>query len=371
MRVPFIDLAESTERIKKRYIEEVGHFLDRGNFILSPEVEHFEKQWASYVGTEHCVGVSSGADALYLALVSLGVGEGDEVITQGTAYNATVAAILRAGAAPRFADVDPDTLTIVPEAIERLITDKTKAIMPVHLYGQAANMGAIMAVAGKHKLVVIEDCAQAHGAEYAGKKVGSWGTAGAFSFYPTKNLGAFGDAGAITMNSANLRDEIRARRNLGQTSKNEHRYLGTNMRLDGLHAIALLLKLPYLKDEIHMRQSLAKRYDELIAQSGIPVRPVVHLKNATHVYHLYAVRTGSMDRDTLCRKLADKGIGNAVHYPVPVYRQPFYTGRIDPCPISDNVCATIVSLPMYAGMSESQVLQVIAVLKKIFASRNS
>lgn len=367
MKVPFIDLSQSTQRVKGQYLERVSGFLDRANFILSPEVGQFENEWAAYVDTEHCVGVNSGADALYLALVSLGIAPGDEVITQGTAYNASVTSILRTGAVPRFADVDADTLTIVPALIEQLITVKTKAIMPVHLYGQAADMEAIMAIAKKHNLVVVEDCAQAHGAAYHGRKVGSWGDAGAFSFYPTKNLGAFGDAGAVTVNTESLRDELRARRNLGQTAKNEHRYFGTNMRLDPLQAIALSLKLPYLAEEIHERQALAERYDRLITEAKLPLMPVSHLSGATHVYHLYVVQSLSVARDELARRLADEGVGSAVHYPVPVYQQPFYSGPVDACPVSDAVCERILSLPLYPGLDQKQQEYVVAALKKIIS----
>ena len=365
MKVPFIELSQSTQRVKGKYIERISGFLDRANFILSPEVEQFENEWAAYVGTEHCVGVSSGADALYLALVSLGVGPGDEVITQGTAYNASVTAILRVGAVPRFADVDPDTLTVAPALIEQLITDKTKAIMPVHLYGQAADMESIMSIAAKYNVVVVEDCAQAHGAAYNGRRVGSWGDAGAFSFYPTKNLGAFGDAGAVTMSSVSVRDEIRARRNLGQIAKNEHRYFGTNMRLDGLQAIALSLKLPYLSDEIRERQTLAEQYDKLIADAKLPLKPVSHLPGATHVYHLYVVQSLSMQRAELCRRMAEQGIGTAVHYPVPIYSQPFYQGPADACPVSDAVCVRILSLPLYPGLTQSQQKHVVYALSEI------
>ncbi|PJC25474.1 MAG: erythromycin biosynthesis sensory transduction protein eryC1, partial [Candidatus Tagabacteria bacterium CG_4_9_14_0_2_um_filter_41_11] len=214
----------------------VESMLDRGPFILGPEVEAFEKAWAGYLGVKHAVGVSNGADALYLALIASGIKPGDEVITQGNAYNASVTAILRAGAVPRFADIDSNTLQIDVAKIESLITGKTRAILPVHLYGQFGDMEKLARISKKRNLKIIEDCAQAHGAELAGKKLGSFGRVNAFSFYPTKNLGAFGDAGAVVTDDEKAAEQLRALRNLGQVAKNEHRYLGTNMRLDPIQA---------------------------------------------------------------------------------------------------------------------------------------
>ncbi len=365
MRIPFVDLSESVRQIKTEYLAAVEKLLIKGRFILTEEVEEFEKNWARAVGTKYAVGVSNGADAIYLALAALGLKAGDEVITQGTAYNASVTPILRLGAIPRFADIRPDTLTIDPERIEPLINAKTKVILPVHLYGQAADMEAIMAIAQKHDLAVVEDCAQAHLAKFKDKYGGSWGDAGAFSFYPTKNLGAFGDAGAVVTSRDDIRDKIRAMRNLGEIVKNDHQYLGFNMRLDPIQAICLNLKLPHLTQVSRERQAAGEYYDKLIRDLDIPIRPVSRLPGATHVYHLYVVQTLKHDRDMICRELASRGVETAVHYPLPVYRQPFYRGPADPCPLTDEALARIFSLPMFSGITKEMQEYAAQSLKEI------
>lgn len=379
MKVPFNNLSGPTQEIKKRFLERVDKFLDKANFVLTDEVKEFEEAWAKYIGTEHCIGVSSGTDALWLALTALGVKPGNEVITQGNAYNASVTAILRVGAIPRFADINPDTLLIDPAQIEPLLTSKTKAILPVHLYGQASDMGAIMEIAKKHKLVVIEDCAQAHGAEWRGKKVGAWGDAAAWSFYPTKNLGAFGDAGAVTTSNANVAEEIRMLRNLGQVKKNDHVRLGYNMRLDPIQAIVLSLKLPHLAEATKKRQIAAKYYDELIDRSKIPVGYVKRNPNATHIYHLYPVKILTRlaeasgvaregDRDLVREELARRGIGTEIHYPALVMDQPFYQKDLprDECPVAEGAARSILSLPLYPTITKEEQEYVIDSLKAVF-----
>ncbi len=364
MQVPFVDLSKQVERIKPQFLEELGKFLDRGQFILSPEVKNFEEQWAQFVGAKFCVGVSSGADALFLALTAFGIGPGDEVITQGNAFNASVTAILRCGGVPRFVDINPDFLTMDVKKIEAIINENTKAILPVHLYGQSNDMEAIMDLADKHDLVVIEDCAQAHGAEYAGKKVGSFGDAGCFSFYPTKNLGAFGDAGGITLNSQEKYDEFLARRHLGQVEKNQHVFLGTNMRLDPLHAIVLSLKLKFLSEENEKRRVAARRYDELIRQANLPLQLIKTLANAKHVYHLYNVKVLEGNRDELINRLKEKGVESGVYYPQLVYEQPFYRGSIDSCPIAESFARSILALPMFPDIAEEQQKFVVQALSE-------
>ena len=370
MQVPFIDLSQTTQQIKNQYLKKVEDLLAANQYILNQEVETFEKAWAKVIGSGFCVGTSSGADALFLALTALGIKAGDEVITQGNAYNASVVAILRTGAAPRFIDIDSETLTIDVLKIESLINEKTKAILPVHLYGQANEMPAIMAIAKKHNLVVIEDCAQAHLAEFAGKKAGNWGDAGCFSFYPTKNLGAFGDAGAVVTSSQEIKDKLVLLRNLGEKTKNDHQILGFNMRLDSIQAICLNLKLVYLEANNASRRQAALHYDQLISQAAIPIKPVSRVKDATHVYHLYVVKSLEYSRDQLKEKLAKAGIQTAIHYPVPVYRQPFYQGPKDDCPATDEIMAQIISLPMFVGITRQQQEYVVSNLKKIIEKQS-
>src|SRR3989344_852549 len=315
MVVKFNDLSGSTQEIKKEFLERAATLLDKANFVLTDEVKDFERAWASYIGTEHAVGVSNGSDALWLALKAFNIGPGDEVITQGNAYNAGVTAILRASAIPRYVDIVPDTLLMDVAKLERAITPKTRAILPVHLYGQASDMTAIMAIAKKHKLIVIEDCAQAHGAEWKGKKVGAWGDAAAWSFYPTKNLGAFGDAGAVTTSDVKIAEEIRMLRNLGQAAKNDHQRLGYNMRLDALQAIVLSLKLAHIEDAMKKRQLAALRYDKLFDEAKLSIQYVKKNPDATHVYHLYTVKLLKGDRDDVRAKLAARGVETGVYYP--------------------------------------------------------
>lgn len=362
MKVPFLDLQSPTKQINRAYVQAVKRILKRGQFILTPEVEKFEKEWARMVGTKYCVGVSNGADALYLTLIALGIGSGDEVITQGNAYNASVTSIMRAGAVPRFVDIDEHTLRIDTSKIERIITKKTKAIMPVHLYGQPADMASIRRIAKKHKLVVVEDAAQAHFAAYRGKRAGAWGDAGAFSFYPTKNLGAFGDGGAVTTNRREVYEKLLALRNLGQTKKNVHTEYGFNMRLDPLQAVCLSLKLPFLKQATAARVQAARRYDRLLQKANPHIVPLTRDKRADHVYHLYVVRVVGGSRAKLQQVLAQHGIDSAVHYPTPVYHQPFFKGKRDTCPVTDRTSNEILSLPFFPGITRTEQEYVVRTL---------
>ena len=365
MRVPFVDLTVVTTQVKDAYLEAVARLLDKKHFILTEEVGEFEKAWAEKCQVRYCVGVNCGADALYLALLAAGIKPGDEVITQGNAYNATVVAIMRAGGVPRFADIDENTLTLDVSKAETLVNEKTKAILPVHLFGQAGDMAALAELAKKHHLVVIEDCAQAHLAEFNGKPIGAFGDAAAFSFYPTKNLGAFGDAGAVTTNNEKIYQEILAKRNVGKVAKNDHRYFGCNMRLDPVQAIVLNLKLRYLEKNTEARKAAGAYYDKLIDEADLPLQPVRKLKGANHVYHLYVVQSLQRDRDDLIKRLLESGVETAVHYPLPVYRQPFYEGPKDPCLVTDKVLGRIISLPMFVGITRGQQEYVVESLIKI------
>lgn len=368
MKVKFVDLSPSTQTIKSEFLNRLDTLLNKSNFILSEEVGEFEKAWAKYICSEYAVGVSNGADALWLALKSAGVKEGDEVITQGNAYNASVTAILRVGAVPRFADIDSKTWLIDPSKIEELISPKTRAILPVHLYGQASDMDSIVAIAKKHNLLVIEDCAQAHGAEWNGKKVGAWGDVAAWSFYPTKPLGAFGDAGAVTTSNQKIVEEIKTLRNLGQSSKNNHIRLGFNMRLDPIQAIVLSLKLPHLEEWNQKRQAAAAYYNELIKKLNLPVKYVETSSKATHVRHLYPIKILKSNREIIHENLKEKGIETQIHYPILVFNQPFYPKNLphDPCPNSNELSRSIISLPLHDALTKDEEYYVIQTLLNIF-----
>jgi dTDP-4-amino-4,6-dideoxygalactose transaminase len=363
MHVKFLDLSLPTGQVQTEYLAAVKKLLDKGSFVLTEEVKDFEQEWAKVVGTKYCVGVSSGADALLLSLLALGIGPGDEVIIQGNAYNASVVAILRAGATPRFADIDPETLTLNIEEVEKLITPKTKAILPVHLYGTGNNMPAIMQIAKNRNLKVLEDCAQAHLAEINGKMVGSFGDIAAFSFYPTKNLGAFGDAGAIVLNDSEIYEKLIALRNLGQKEKNNHIYLGFNNRLDPIQAMALSLKLKRLPALTKEREEAGEYYNRLIEKKGINIKYQKTLPGHSHVYHLYPILLAAGDRSAIQNRLLSQGVETGVYYPVPVYKQPFYKNTIDACPVTDPICENILCLPMYFGITKEEQEYVIDSLK--------
>ena len=368
MEVKFTKLEVPTRQIKNRYLKSVKELLNGGNFILTKEVWEFEEAWAKILNVKYCIGTSNGADSLYLALLACGVGPGDEVITQGNAYNATVVAILRTGAITRFADINSDTLQIDVSKIEKLITPKTKAILPVHLFGQANNMEVICKIAKNQGIAVVEDCAQAHLARFKDKLVGSWGNVGAFSFYPTKNLGAFGDAGAVVTNDEKIYKKILSLRNLGEISKNNHECLGFNMRLDPIQALCLKLKLDFLNENTKKREEAGAYYDKLIEKAGFPVKPVKRDQNANHVYHLYVVQSENYNRDKLKKELLNRGVQTAIHYPFPVYRQPFYRKPADFCPVTDEVSGKILSLPIFVGITKKEQVYVIQSIKEIISN---
>lgn len=354
MNIPLIDLSIQHRNLRSEINSAIESVLDRGDFILGQDVAKFEEEFAAYCGTKYAIGVDSGLAALELSLRALGIGEGHEVIVPAHTFTATAAAVTFAGAKPVFVDVDPQTLGIDVEKIEPAITAHTKAILPVHLYGLPADMDAILAIADKHNLVVVEDACQAHGAKYRGKRTGSLGNAAGFSFYPTKNLGACGDAGIITTNDANVAETAKAMRNCGQRSKNVHELPPFNHRLDNLQAAILRVKLRYLDQWIAARRKLAGVYNNLLKDSNVitPVEP----PDYEHVYHLYVIR--SENRDALQAYLKEQGIGTAIHYPKPVHLQPFYSTEIDrrgQFPVAEKICNEILSLPMYPEMTEEQV----------------
>ena len=331
--------------------------LDSGRYILGEEVRQFEAEFAAYIGVGHAVGVGSGTEALHLALVACGIGPGDEVITVAHTAVATVAAIELAGAVPVLVDIEPDYFTLDPAQLERAPTPRTKAIVPVHLYGQPAELEPILSFARRHGLRVIEDCAQAHGALYHGWRVGAWGHAACFSFYPTKNLGALGDGGMVVTNDLEVAERARLLREYGWAERYVSHVPGWNSRLDEIQAAVLRVKLSYLDADNAARERLAAWYDDALSATPL-ILPARRLE-ATHIFHLYVVR--STRRDELQRFLKERGIGALVHYPAPVHLQPAYRGRLpggDSLPETERAAREVLSLPMYPELGEEEVRKV-------------
>ena len=366
--IPFNDLRAAYLAMQQEIDAAVAAALDSGWYILGRQVAAFETEFAAFTHTVGCVGVNSGTDALVLALRACGVGPGDEVITVAHTAVATVAAIRLAGAVPVLVDIDPQTYTMDPQALEAAITGATRAVIPVHIYGQAADLTSIQAITRRHGLLLIEDCAQAHGATLHGQPLGSFGDLATFSFYPTKNLGALGDGGAVVGRDAALLDRVRLLHEYGWTPA--ARYVsqieGTNSRLDELQAAILRVKLRHLDAHNAARRALAAAYDELLPSAV--VRPFER-PGATHVYHLYVVRVPQRDR--LRRSLDAAGIGTAIHYPVPVHQQPAYGQGVVRCgalPVTEQAAAEILSLPMYPSLTLAQVTRVADALTQAIAT---
>lgn len=339
---------------RKEEIDTAIHrVLNKGRYILGEEVEAFEKEFAGYIGVSYAIGVGSGTDALQLALLAAGIGSGDEVITVSHTAVATVAAIDSCGAIPVVVDIEADYYTMDPKGVEGAITERTKAIIPVHLYGQPADLAPILEAARERGLVVIEDCAQAHGATYKGKKVGSYGDMACFSFYPTKNLGAIGDGGIVVTNSKELAEKLRLLREYGWAERYVSYYAGRNSRLDEIQAAILRTKLKYLDVDNSKRVELADIYNRELADSGI-LLPQPR-KDATHVYHLYVIRSSC--RDKLLEALRKRNIGVLVHYPVPIHLQPAYQGRMSVSGTlfeTEQIAQQVLSLPMHAQLSKAE-----------------
>ena len=358
MAVPLLDLRAQYHAMKPQIDHAVMEVLESGQFILGPAVERFENAFAAFCGTRHAIGVNSGTSALHLALLAAGVGPGDEVITVPMTFVATVAAILYTGARPVFVDIDPVTHLMDPELIEAAITRHTRAILPVHLHGLMADMDAINRIAEAHGLTVIEDAAQAHGAEFKTKRAGSLGQLGCFSFYPGKNLGAVGEGGAVVTNDPELAKTIRMLRDWGQSERYRHVLQGFNFRMEAIQAAVLDVKLTRLEAWTEARRGHASVYHERLAAAGIrlPVEP----QGRRHVYHVYAARFA--DRESVRRKLAEDGVGTGIHYPVPVHLQPAYAhlgGRDGDFPITERAAREFLSLPLFPEMSEGQIETVV------------
>lgn len=354
LRVPFVDLAAQYRSIAPEIQEAINSVLHDADFILGREVSVFEQEFASFCEAEHAVGVDSGTSALELALRAYGIGPGDEVITAANTFIATALAISNAGATPVFVDVDPKTDTISAANIEPAITPRTKAVIPVHLYGQPADMEPILELAKRHQLKVIEDACQAHGARYKGRRAGSLGHAAAFSFYPGKNLGAYGDGGVIVTNDKQVAEHLKMLRNYGQKEKYHHEFRGYNRRLDTLQAAVLRVKLKYLEEWNSARRRNASLYGKALAASGAVLpREAAGVES---VWHLYVIRTEHRDR--LKDHLSEAGISAGIHYPVPVHLQPAYRDLGYPAgafPVTEAHAERILSLPMYAELTSEQI----------------
>ena len=352
--IPFLDLKAQYLFIKNEVDEAVLGVLGSTKYALGPEVAKFEEEFAAYQGAEFGVAVNSGTSALHAALLAAGVGPGDEVITVSMTFIATAAAISYTGATPVFIDIDPTTFTMNPAKIEEKITARTKAILPVHLYGQAADMTPIMEIAQRHGLIVIEDAAQAHGAEYQGKRVGSIGHMGTFSFYPGKNLGAYGEGGIVTTNNVDYANKMRLLRDWGQEKKYHHDMLAYNYRMDGVQGAILRVKLRQLDNWTELRRSHASQYDEGLNQSGIP--RATEVPGRRHVYHIYSVF--HPERQRLQAALQEAEIHTGMHYPIPVHLQKPYQNMgysEGSLPVTERVALEQLSLPMFAELTKKQV----------------
>ena len=362
--IPFLDLKAQYTEIKPQVDAAVARVIESAQFVLGPEVAAFEERFAAYCGVRHCVAVNSGTSALHLALLAAGVGPGDEVITVSMTFVATTAAILYCGAKPVFVDVDPDTWTMDPNLVKAAITPRTKAILPVHLHGLMADMDPIIEVADRAGLIVIEDAAQAHGSEYRGLRAGSIGDIGCFSFYPGKNLGAYGEAGAAVTNSSDLARQLVLLRDWGQESKYNHVLPGYNFRMDGIQGAVLNVKMAYIESWTEARQTVASHYDRLLARAQFkrPAPP----PHCRHVYHVYAVEVEH--RDQVQKALSAAGIGTGIHYPVPVHLQKAYGelgyGRGD-FPVTEAIANRFLSLPIYAELQPEQVANVVLELENV------
>lgn len=364
MNVPFLDLKAQYASIQAEIQDAIQGVLNQAAFAGGPFVASFERQFAAFCGREHAIGVGSGTEALWLALRALGVGRGDEVVTVPNTFIATVEAISACGAEPVFVDVDERTYTMDPALLEGAITPRTKAVIPVHLFGQMADMDPILKCAKAHGVFVVEDACQAHGAEYKGRPAGSLGDAGCFSFYPGKNLGAYGEAGAVVTSSADMDQSIRMLRDHGQVKKYYHAQIGWNARMDGIQGAVLSAKLKHLPAWNKARRTNARLYDALLRD--VPGVTLPHKADyALHVYHVYAIRV--REREALINALADRDVHCGIHYPVPVHLQDAYASLGLPSgsfPVAEACARQFVSLPMYAELAQAQIEYVAGEIKR-------
>ena len=361
MKIPMVDLKGQYNSLKGEIDAAISEVVDSAYFILGPNVKKLEEEIAAFCGAKHAVGVASGTDALNLAVRALGLKAGDEVITTPFTFIATAEAIAYVNAKPVFVDIEPDSLNIDPSKIEEAITDKTKAIMPVHLFGLPCNMDEIMKIADKHDLKVIEDCAQSFGAKYNGKTTGSIGDAGCFSFFPSKTLGCYGDGGMVVTNSDEVAEELRVLRNHGSRERYHHHIIGFNSRLDEIQAAILRVKLKRIEGYNETRKENARLYQEGLEGTSVTI-PQIDADN-THVYNYYNILSDR--RDDVHKALIDAGIASAIYYPVPLHKQEVFA---DDCkgikmPVSDDIALKILSLPMYPELTKEQIAEICTVIK--------
>jgi UDP-2-acetamido-2-deoxy-ribo-hexuluronate aminotransferase len=361
--IPMVDLKKQVQEIKDEVFDVLRDIFESGQYILGLKVSEFEKVVANYHGVQEAIGVASCTDALHLSIDALNIGEGDEVITSPFTFFATVEAILYTGAIPVFVDIEPDTLNIDTNQIEGTITEKTKAILPVHLFGHPADMGKILYVAKKYRLKVIEDCAQSFGAGINGKKAGSFGDAGCFSFYPSKNLGGCGDGGMVVLNNSKVADRIKELRNHGSKGSYRHKRVGFNSRLDEIQAGILLIKLKHIDEYNKKRRRNAALYNHLLSDK---LKCPVEKEGSYHVYHQYTIITPK--RDNLQQKLKEKGIASVIYYPVPLHLQKalkFLGYHKGDFPIAENAAKQVLSLPMYPELEESSITKIAKIIRNV------
>jgi dTDP-4-amino-4,6-dideoxygalactose transaminase len=381
MKVPLFDIKRQIDQLKSELMAEIERVLDSGGFILGPEVEAFETAIRAYTGAGHAIGVASGTDALWLALRALDIGPGDYVLTSPFTFFATASAILNTGATPLFADIIPDTFNIDPEEVRLILEgdsnvirrqgirpDAIKALMPVHLFGQSADMEQLLFIARDYGLPVVEDAAQGLGAHYKGRKLGTLGDIGCFSFFPTKNLGAFGDAGMVTTNDAELAEKIRLLRAHGAKPKYYHHVVGANSRLDALQAALLRVKLRYLDTWVEARQDHATAYNQALA-SVVQVQTPVHAAHRSHSYHQYTIRVAGEQRSGLEASLSTDGVGTALYYPVPLHLQPAlaaYGFQAGDYPEAESACNDVLSLPIFPELKIEERDHVVSAITHFF-----
>ncbi|HVF51300.1 MAG TPA: DegT/DnrJ/EryC1/StrS family aminotransferase [Pyrinomonadaceae bacterium] len=366
MTVPFVDLQIQYRSLKREIDAAIGRVLESAAFVLGREVEAFEEAFAEYVGARFCVGLNSGTAAIHLALMASGIGAGDEVIVPANTFFATAEGVSHTGATPRFVDADPVSYNINPALIEAAITPRTRAIMPVHLYGQCADLDPIFDIAARHNLLVVEDAAQAHGSLYKGRRVGALGHAGCFSFYPGKNLGAYGEGGAVVTNDAEVARRVRLLRDHGSERKYRHEIIGYNFRMEGIQGAVLNVKLAHLDGWNDLRRAHAARYNELLQHSAALTLPREMVDYARHIYHLYVVQTD--ERDALQKSLAGAGVQTGIHYPVPVHLQPAYASlgyQQGDFPESERQARRVLSLPMFPELTNEQIERVAQAIESL------
>jgi dTDP-4-amino-4,6-dideoxygalactose transaminase len=362
MFVPFVDLQAQYQSIKTEVDRAVARVIENASFILGREVEAFEAAFAEYVGARFCIGLNSGTAAIQLAVTACGLGAGDEVIVPANTFFATAEGVSTANATPVFVDADAESYNIDAARIEAAITERTRAIMPVHLYGQAADLDAIFDIAERHNLIVIEDAAQAHGTRYKGRRVGALSRAGCFSFYPGKNLGAYGEGGAVVTNDEEVARRVRLLRDHGSERKYHHEIVGYNYRLEGIQGAVLNVKLPHLDKWNQLRRRHAALYNELLSESGLTLPR--EMPYSEHIYHLYVVQTDA--RDALQKALSESGVQTGIHYPIPIHLQRAYSSlghKVGDFPEAERQASRVLSLPMFPELTENQIMHVADVIQ--------